>query len=428
MRRQQRRGSSAVQFALMLPMAAAAVALAVDGAYLYTSKAGSQAVADAAALAAGTAIYEEAAQVQAVQRAQRAVSVNSVLGTPLELPESSIEFGVWDFARAEFLTPAPAGVRTNAVRVEVVSLPVQPVFANLVGFSAMCPRATAIAVVETRVTGESGCGMVSGGDYLVQGNPLIDSYSIAAGAWDPVHNSGTQGHSCSNGSFQIGGDATISGDVHYGAGDDFIVHGASASWLRDSALWEDVPVEEVDCADARAHNDNALAAPFITEGRIGPHTTGWVFDEGTGAGGTITIPGGVYYLDDLTISSKTDLQILGPVTFCVDGDVDFMANSLTNAGLPAGILGDPRDFVIQVDSTGARTEDNGVVDFQANSATYAVIQAPGSEVKYQGNADFFGILIGAGVDHRGNAAIHVPEELARDYAPLAVPVALRLVR
>ncbi|MBN2798625.1 MAG: hypothetical protein JXX28_05700 [Deltaproteobacteria bacterium] len=438
-----RRGSSAAQFVIMLPMILAATALAIDGSSFYTARSSAQAVADAATLAASSALIGEREYTVAVDRAEQTVEVNPMFGSGFTIPRGGVEFGLWDFGEQVFTAKGPTDPEVNAVRVQVRSAPVEPVIAGLVGMSAPTAGASAIAVAITGNSSTHGCGMIGDGNYEMNGNPKVDSYALADGAYGGS-NIGHDGNTCSNGDFTIMGSVDVWGTLGYGDTLDDRGHAYRVDELFH--MDEDVEVAQVDCADARTTNDNALVSQIVTgtTGHGSGTFTGTYFDDGSPSHDTtITIPGGtqehpkVYYLEDFNVGTKIELSVTGAVVFCVDGDVNLQARAIVNSLSGSG---DPRDFVIQVDSTETtETTDhhgnvvtdysaNGEVTFHANTATYAVIQAPGSIVNYLGNAQFYGVLIGGDVDHQGNADIHIPEELAGEFAPLPEVTMVRLVR
>lgn len=410
-----------MQFVIMLPMIMAAAALAVDGSAFYAARSSAQAVADAATLAASSALLEGGEYTLAVSRAEQTVDANPMFGGGFTLPRDGVEFGVWDFDRGAFSARAPSAANVNAVRVRVRSAPVEPIFSSLVGLRAPSAESSAVAVAISGADSTAGCGMLSDGTYDVHGNPKMDSYELAKGAYNTVTNIGRNGNSCSNGDYVVRGHVDIWGTIGYGG--SFTERGGAASYDALYPMSSDVEVEEVDCSDARANNDNASLTITRTHGR---NTSEDPAIDASGAfdarnGDVVTFGAGVYYMTEFNVKAQVDIIVSGEAVICVDGDVDFRARSFTNTSL------DPRNFVVQVDSTGGPGSSGDVV-FHANTATHAVVQAPASEIDFNGNADFFGIVIGHDISHQGNAEVHVPEELAGEYAPMPSISAVRLVQ
>ena len=140
-----RRGAVAIIVALSLPMIAGFAALGIDMGYIVLLQARLQAAADAAALAAATAIDEPAqAKILAVDYASENMTAEAH-GHVLD--PSDVVFGNW---KAETHTFTAGGAPTNAVQVitrrsAANGNPARLFFARILGFDASDVNAEAIA-------------------------------------------------------------------------------------------------------------------------------------------------------------------------------------------------------------------------------------------------------------------------------------------
>ena len=118
-------------------------------------------------------------------------------------------------------------------------------------------------------------------------------------------------------------------------------------------------------------------------------------------------PASVINMNSLQINGNGTLKILGNVVLNIVGKdvatpVDFSGNSVSNPSF------DPTTFQVMYAGTGAVTLNGG-----AN--TVAMIYAPNAAVKFSGNGDFYGSVVGATIDDIGGAKIHYDRRLAGQF-------------
>ena len=115
--------------------------------------------------------------------------------------------------------------------------------------------------------------------------------------------------------------------------------------------------------------------------------------------GTVTLTGGtvnnpaVYTMNSLTMNGNATLVISGPVVINFAGVgvttvVDMTGGSFSNT------TNVPSSFVINYGGSDSMT-------IQGGNQSYAVINAPNSDLRFRGNANFYGQAIARTIDDQG---------------------------
>jgi hypothetical protein len=141
-------------------------------------------------------------------------------------------------------------------------------------------------------------------------------------------------------------------------------------------------------------NDNAKIG--LTDGGSIPWGRG-VGNLSFGSRDTLTLPGGTFYFNSITLSGGATIKFTGPATVYVVGDIRATGGALLNSTADPGNL--------SIICTGKEVKFGGGVDFHGS------ILAPLAAVTLGGNAEYYGALVGKILTLNGNITIHVDESL-----------------
>jgi hypothetical protein len=401
-RRRRRPGVVLIYVSVFLVMLLAFVALAVDMGRVQSARTELGATADGSARASVWLVPTlnfTAAQDRAISLASR----NKADGTSVTLDRTlDIEFGVWRRTTGTFtVLTGTARAGANAVRVTPRRTsgrgnPISLSFAAVLNRTTMDVQASAVAMIRGGYSTQGhGLGIVGINSISLNGTTTTDSYNATTGAYG----AGTAhpgGSIASNGSISLVGTVDINGDARPGpdVGDTLSVNSNS-----DISGW-------------RAPLDAELLYPPATLGSYNNTPIAASLDK-TGSFNvsgkqTVSIPGGTYYVQDLTLKSNQTISVQGPVKIYVNGNVDLTGSITVNQGLPA-------NFEIVV-------LGSGTVNLGGGSQLYAHVYAPLSDVTIHGTQDSFGLfgtVIGKTLSILGNSAIHYDESAA--YPGTALP-------
>ena len=167
-----RRGGVLILAAVLMVAVFGMLAFAIDLGYILNVRTELQRTADACALAAARVLPDEA---DALAVAQSFAQKNYGKAGP-DLEASDVEFGYWDRDHVQFITPPPAGMQANAVRVtlnrnEAAGNPLGLFFARVLGTDTGNTTASATAMYDRAL-----CGPFVGIDWLtIPGNPQTNS-------------------------------------------------------------------------------------------------------------------------------------------------------------------------------------------------------------------------------------------------------------
>jgi hypothetical protein len=365
---------------------------------------------------------------------QRAVDIagkNKCLGEPVAVDgQAEVEIGQWDpVARVFTVTDGKVAnaVRVTARRTAGAHGGIPLLLPRVVGFDDVDVSTRATAYV-TRA--HMDLGIIGLQFVRMNGNGYVDSYDGAAGPWPGAGNANASGNVASNGDIQLIGSVQINGDARPGIGHTVSNGGVGKVTGWEAPLdWElDFPLP-VPPADITADsNDNAelvQAGVLDAKGVLSGSSPG------------ITIPGGTpgnpkrYYVSALTIGGNGaltfganvevyvhgsggvsikgtgSLTANGPLQIWSDGDVDLGGNMAVTAGSAS-------DISISVTSPGTTVRTHG------NTTVSARIMAPQSDMKMDGDGDFFGNIVAGSLTVSGNGGIHFDESYWVYYGPWVI--------
>jgi hypothetical protein len=171
---------------------------------------------------------------------------------------------------------------------------------------------------------------------------------------------------------------------------------------------------EMDISDYEFDNDNdslpgirkgnSLVSPVDADGNF-------LLDGGR----TYDMPPGTYYLNDLTMTGQSTLNLNGPTTIYLTGNLDTAGGFLINNTKVASNL-----KIFMQGGDGSTATITSSVDL------YAVVYAPNTAVETRGSAGFFGSVVGRTLVATGTGDIHYDESLDLD-GKLNLPRRVQLV-
>jgi len=234
----------------------------------------------------------------------------------------------------------------------------------------------------------------SQGKITVGGGAITDSFDSGVAPYDAA----TAGHAGSvranrditilGTNTQVQGNATAGGTVSAGAGQvtGTITNGASLQYFP--------PVPP-------------CGPPYSS----GSGITGGSYDATSGdlqgtSHDAITLAAGTYCFHSVSLAGTSTLTVTGKVQLYVIDKSDFTGGGIINA---ADI--NPKAADLQIFSSLASSSQG--ITIVGGSAAYATIYAPNAYVKFVGNSDFYGAVVGGGDDDTGGAKIHYDEALKR---------------
>jgi len=264
-------------------------------------------------------------------------------------------------------------------------------FAQVIGTSHADVTASATAMYD-----ENMCGPLIGIEWVsVPGEPTTDSYRSSWGSYDaqaPRDN----GSICSDGPIDLEGNPIVNGDANAGKSHQTTLSGSSIVTGNTSPRLRPLNLPSVNAGDYEFNNDND-SLPGIQKGNdlVSPvdGAGNFLLDGGK----TYDMPPGTYYLNNLTLTGNSTLNIIGPTNIYLTGALDTSGGYLINTTASAANL---RIFM-----EGSTALVTSKVDL------YAVIYAPNSDVELRGSASFYGAAVGRTLLATGSGDIHYDEDL-----------------
>lgn len=385
-----RAGTVLIYVTVAMAIFAGLVSLAVDVGHVRLVKTQLQTAADAAARYGiiGLSVNTTTAKNNAITAAR----LNTADGASVILdPNTDVEFGTWDASARRFtLLSGVAQNTANAIRItarrtSATGNPVSVLWAAALGRRSSDVQAQAIAVTSTY--GFSIVGISS----LVtntQGasTPHIDSWNSSAGPYGTFPMS-SNGNCSSNGNITLASGTVIKGSCQPGSGKSISMSGSTVSGSV-SPLSYTLNYPAPDPGNAVTVNDNSK----IPAAYFNPATRDFTTPNGT----VLTLPGGTYYVNNVSLNATT-LTFTGPAVFYITGTF-FTFNNLvtTYQNLPKNLKWEVTSAV------------NVTYDF--DQACYAVLYAPLANVKTWGQADDYGSVVGNNLNM--NVGWHVDETLS----------------
>lgn len=393
-----RRGNIALTVALSLVAVLGFGALVVDIGWMQYAGQQLQIGVDAAAVAGASGLRTDVDTV--VARASGLAAYHTAGGSPVAVSAADVEIGTWDAEHDHFVALAPGEIASaDAVRVTGTVADLSAFLSPVLGVTGLSVTRSAVAGI--REVGPVQCVILADDIAIVTGSVEIDAYSSAEGSYALTRseNAGV----CSNGDLSLGGSSELYGSAWAGPDGELDQGGSALVTGRTDHLEEPLPMPEVDCAAAKARNENASIASYLS---------GYNFKAGSKD--ELTLYEGVYYVHDLTVSAGAQITIDGDVTICAEsGKVQLNGDALINTSK------DPSTFTLSV-------ADDSAVTLNGTSTFYGSVLAPKStQVKLNGTFDYYGILVASEVTLLGNFDFHGDLSLAEEsVAPVMVRVGL----
>ena len=388
-----RRGSVLILTAVLMVALFGLLAFAIDLGYILNVRTELQRTADACALAAARVLPDEGS---ALTVAQSFAQQNYGKAGP-DLDASNVEFGFWDREHVQFISPPPAGMQANAVRVrlartEASGNPLGLFFARVLGTNEANTSASATAMYDRAL-----CGPFVGIESLsIPGNPQTDSYDSEKGLYG-FSSPGHRGSICSDGPITVEGAAAVRGHARAGKGHSVTQTGGSTISRSKGSRLKPLSMPPVDASAAALDNDNDQV-PTITNGN---ETVSLIDSDGNfllDGNKSIELPPGTYYFNDFRLEGQATFTTSGKTVIYVTGDLYRGGGTLvTNSSQLASNL--------QIQMTGGTAEVTSQNDF------YGVLYAPNTPVLIAGGADYFGAIVGKTLTVTGDGTGHYDESL-----------------
>lgn len=223
----------------------------------------------------------------------------------------------------------------------------------------------------------------------LSGTVVTDSYDPAFGPYGGA-NIGNMGSIGSNGSVSTNGNVTVNGDLAYGPSGTYTHTGGGTVTgqvlhLSQPHYFPPIPSFSVGTTDVSLGGQNTQSLPAGSYGSIS-----------LGAQSVLTLTGGTYYIDQLTIGAQASLVVTGTTKLFVKSALDLGGQGVANE------TGDPNQLTIIYSGTSAASLSGG-------SGLYGNLYAPNAAVTLSGNSSFFGSYIGKTVSDSGTPDIHFDE-------------------
>lgn len=389
----QRSGNVLVLCALMMVLLLGMVAFAVDIGYIVQARTELQSTADATALAAAQHLPDPATMTAA---AQLAAQQNQAI-VQAELDVTDVQPGYWDREAATFALVPPPGMELNAVRValrasEATGNPLQLWFGGMLGKDTADAMATAIAMADRDL-----CGPLIGIEWVsVPGSPDTDSYDSSKGSYTSA-TAGDRGGLCSDGPINVDGAAHVRGSARAGKGYKVTLTGGATVTGSIGSRLKPLNMPPVDASEAALVNDNSTL-PGIPKGNslVSPIDANGNFRlDGSKM---YDMPPGTYYFNNFTLEGQSVLNISGPTTIYVVGDLRRAGGTLVNnnTAIPSNL---------QIMMTG------GAAHVTSNNAFHGLLYAPNTAVTIDGASDLYGAVVGRTLTITGSGSVHYDESL-----------------
>ena len=375
----RRRGSVLAYVAVAMTAFAGFVSLAVDWGHVRYVKTQLQGAADAGARHGAVALLSD--YTQAASAAATAAGYNTADAAPVSISQTAdVQLGTWHNSTFTLLT-GTAAARANAIRVYArhtvaAGNPVQLSFASLVGKSTCDVSASAIAV-PTPV----GYGLV-GLNYIQMGGNSLDSY------WSPngYTNGGGFTAVASNGPITLGGNSQVFGNANPGVG--YTVSNPSAVTGSTDPLTSPLVYPKASpTAYSASNNNSAIPASYMSGSSLA-----------LSGSQSLTLPGGTYYFNNVSIGGSASISFSGPATIYVYGSIDLSGGANTTSNLPGNL-----NIIVGPDTSG---NPPGTISLKGGSALYANIYAPQSDITMVGSGDIYGSVVGQSITNKGTSSVH----------------------
>jgi Flp pilus assembly protein TadG len=378
-RSKRSRGYALVWLAVAMTAMMGLVSFGVDMGRVEMAKTQLRRAADAAARYAAPGVSDGTA----TSRAIAAAADNLVDGTPLVLLNSDVTTGRWN--NGNLVGGTADSVRITAVRTAARGTGIPLLFAQIIGQSKCDLHVT----VTAKFTAPQRFGIVGLASVSMNGNSA-DTYYSAAGATTWQSAATNLVDVMSNGNISLSGGATIHGNANPGIGKTVSTSGGSTVTGSTANLTTTLSYPNATAGSASTTNNNAsLSATYFNSGNRNFNVAG---------GASVTLPGGTYYMNDLTLSGGSSLSFSGPVVLYLTGKLDFSGGSVSTSGSL------PTNMQINMCST-------NTVNLSGSSTIYATVYSPSSDLTLSGTTSFCGSVIAGTITMSGSATIHYDKSL-----------------
>lgn len=437
--RQNRKGGALVYVVITMTIMMGLTSLVVDLGRAEVATIQLQAVADAAAGAAAQDLCDAQSTATATADAIAVASQNTVDGQTVTITSSNIVYGNWSGTAF-----TANGSPTNAVQVTIARSAangnaIPTVFAQALGRSSVDTHAVSTAYVNTALA-----------SFNLNGNASFNLTSSSSGAGT----SGTDSFISKNGSYssssaRLNGNMMTDGNVAYqftwpsgvttgnmwstvggtiystnGAnctcnltvsGGSYSVGATYGGWVNPGATTQQEP-----------SSAGVFTTPTMPTGNTNPtipttylsgsHANG-LQDLTVSDGSTLTLPGGVYTLNSITVSAGSTVKFSGPVTL----------NVATNLSVDAAALSAQNNNAINMKINMCNTGSagaNSVTITNPTAAMYADVNGPLANFTWTdtGNSghDFYGRIFANNFTQAttagGSQLLHADESLSTYYS------------
>lgn len=238
------------------------------------------------------------------------------------------------------------------------------------------------------LTSEAGFnfGLFGDSNVTLGGRAVTDSFNSKNGAYKaPGGANGDVGtNGTGQGTVQLTGNAAVGGDVVVGMGGD----PATAIQAAKNAT-----ISGTKSAATSPTTLTSVTIPsFLTD-------SGALSVSGQN---TVTLPGGTYWYDSISVSGGGSVKFAGPATIYVSGTVSISGSgTVTSGDLPPNLT--------------IKVKDDVNVSVTGGGTFYGAIYAPKSDVSISGNGALFGAVVGKTLSFSGSGKdplmIHYDEAL-----------------
>lgn len=431
-----RRGSGIVYITLALPVVFLTASLAVDFGRVESGKSRLQTVVDAATRAAAQQLVNQQSTAAARSAAIAVASANTVCGKQVQVSDSDVTFGWWDSTQKTFTANTQ---QTNAVRVTTSLTPtrnnaIPTYFASFAGKSLQTINASAIACVSSEISPFNATGNVTFNHTGTQtgGQWTTDSYIGNLNSYSSGSARG-MGHLLSQGNVQYNFTTPVNANSGWSSRISNIVMGTiytangndvTKTWSMKATGWGTYSIEyggwdNVGSTTSKLTETVNFGLPSMPSNNTNPagssnyisgSNSNGLGDFSITDGRTVTLPGGTYTLNSLTLTNGSQLRFSGPVKLYVDNNITIDSASIVPQKNEAKYLS------INVCSSGGQ-----VKLLNMSNDLYADLNCPGSDLTFtQGNGgkSLMGRIKAKNLTFNctGSGGVHGDESLIRRFS------------
>jgi hypothetical protein len=213
-----------------------------------------------------------------------------------------------------------------------------------------------------------------------------DSYNSAYGPYSAA-GAGSRGSIRTNGDIDLKGRVDVRGDAQPGPGRTVDQGPGVTIYGSTSPLTSLLRFAPVDSAGPAAVNNNlAIPQRYLSGGKFS-----------ISGSDVVHFPAGTYFFTGFSVSENAGVEMDGPVTIYVAGDVTLSDGTHAFASRPAS-------FKLMVVGTAS-------VELKTSGDVHAVVYAPQGQVLIGGGGQLFGSVVGKTLRVSAHGGIHYDESL-----------------